>query len=160
MSILFDISFSTGQLPSDWKLANVVPVHKKGDKSNVENYRPISLTSLVMKVIENYLRDELYDKCRKFISDKQHGFLPQKSCTTQLISVLDTMSQSLNNRNDVDVIYFDFAKAFDSVNHDLILYKLKYKFNIDGLMLKFIKGIYTIERNALLLMVFFPTPYQ
>ena len=50
LSILFDISFSTGQLPSDWKLANVVPVHKKGDKSNVENYRPISLTSLVMKV--------------------------------------------------------------------------------------------------------------
>ena len=50
------------------------------------------------------------------------------------------MSQSLNNRNDVDVIYFDFAKAFDSVNHDLILYKLKYKFNIDGLMLKFIKA--------------------
>ena len=88
MSILFDISFSTGQLPSDWKLANVVPVHKKGDKSNVENYRPISLTSLVMKVMEKYLRDELYDKCRQFISDKQHGFLPQKSCTTQLISVL------------------------------------------------------------------------
>ena len=50
------------------------------------------------------------------------------------------MSQSLNNRNDVDVIYFDFAEAFDSVNHDLILYKLKYKFNIDGLMSKFIKG--------------------
>ena len=140
LSILFDISFSTGQLPSDWKLANVVPVHKKGDKSNVENYRPISLTSLVMKVMEKYLRDELYDKCRQFISDKQHGFLPQKSCTTQLISVLDTMSQSLNNRNDVDVIYFDFTKAFDSVNHDLILHKLKYKFNIDGLMLKFIKG--------------------
>ena len=76
LSILFDISFSTGQLPSDWKLANVVPVHKKGDKSNVENYRPISLTSLVMKVMEKYLRDELYDKCRQFISDKQHGFLP------------------------------------------------------------------------------------
>ena len=88
--------------------------------------------------MENYLRDERYDKCRQFISDKQHGFLPQKSCTTQLISVLGTTSQSLDNRNDVDVICFDFAKAFDSVNHDLILYKLKYKFNIDGLMLMII----------------------
>ena len=74
--------------------------------------------------MEKYLRDELYDKCRQCISDKQHGFLPQKSCTTQLISVLDTMSQSLNNRNDVDVIYFYFAKAFDSVNHDLIQTKI------------------------------------
>ena len=50
LSTLFDISFSTCQLPSDWELANIVPVHKKGDKSNVDNYRPISLTSLVMKV--------------------------------------------------------------------------------------------------------------
>ena len=90
--------------------------------------------------MEKYLRDELYYKCRQCISDKQHGFLPQKSCTTQLISALDTISQSLNNRNDVDVTYFDFAKAFDSVSHDLILYKLTYKFNIDGLMLNFIKG--------------------
>ena len=59
LSIPFNISFSTGQIPNDWKSANIVPVHKKGDKTNVENCRPISLTSLVMKVMERIIRDEL-----------------------------------------------------------------------------------------------------
>ena len=63
LSILYNISFSRGQLPSDWKIANIVPVYKKGDKSDVENYRPISLTSFVMKVMEKYIRDEIYSKC-------------------------------------------------------------------------------------------------
>ena len=62
LSILYNISFSMRQLPSDWKLANVVPVYKKADKSNIENYRPISLTSLVMKVIEKHVRDEIYSR--------------------------------------------------------------------------------------------------
>ena len=140
LSILFDISFSTGQLPSDWKLANVVPVHKKGDKSNVENYRPISLTSLIMKVMEKYNRDEIYCKCMHLINDKQHGFLPQKSCTTQLLTVVDDIAQSINLQDDVDIIYFDFAKAFDTMCHDMVLHKLKNKFKIDGLMLNFIRG--------------------
>ena len=76
LSILFNISFASGQLPQDWKLVNVVPVHKKGDKADIENYRPISLTSLVMKVMEKIVRDELYSKFQDLISDKQYGFLP------------------------------------------------------------------------------------
>ena len=70
LSILYNISFSMGQLPSDWKLANVVPVYKKGDKSNIENYRPISLTSLVMKVMEKHVRDEIYSRCWHLINEK------------------------------------------------------------------------------------------
>ena len=140
LSILFNLSFSMGIVPPDWKLANVVPVHKKGDKCDVNNYRPISLTSLVVKVIEICIRDELYDKCKNLIYDKQHGFLPGKSCTTQMIPFIEDVTISLNTRNDVDIIYFDFQKAFDSVNHDIILDKLKHKFHIDGLMLNFIKS--------------------
>ena len=129
-----------GQLPSDWKLANVLPVYKKGDKSNKENYRPISLTSLVMKVMEKHVRDEIYSRCWHLINEKQQGFLPQKSCTTQLVTVLNDICHSMNSRNDVDVIYFDFAKAFDTVCHDIILHKSKHKYNIDGLMLNFIRS--------------------
>ena len=101
---------------------------------------PISLTSLVMKVMERYVRDEIYSKCWHLIYKKQHGFLPQKSCATQLVTVLHNMCHSMNSQNDVDVIYFDFAKAFDTVCHDIILHKLKHIYNIDGLMLSFIKS--------------------
>ena len=56
---IFNLSFNLGQIPSDWKSANIVPVHKKGDKNNIENYRPMSLTSLVMKIMEKIIRNEL-----------------------------------------------------------------------------------------------------
>ena len=115
-------------------------MYKKGDKSNIENYRLISLTSLVMKVMEKHVRDEIYSRCWHLISEKQHGFLPQKSCTTQLVTVLNDICHSMNSRNDVDVIYFDFAKAFDTVCHDVILHKLKHRYNINGLMLNFIRS--------------------
>ena len=121
MSILFNISFSTGQIPTDWKSADVVPVHKKGDKTNVENYRPISLTSLVMKVMERIIRDEPYMKCQNRIGDKQYGFSPNRSCVTQMTYVIDDIATTINKHNDVDIVYFDLAKAFDSVKHDIIL---------------------------------------
>ena len=91
-----------------------------------------------MKVMEIIIRDEIYAHCKDLISDKQYGFLPTRSCTTQLIRAIDDISTSLNARHDVDIVYFDFAKAFDSVSHDKILEKLKYKFTVDSLMLKFV----------------------
>ena len=139
LSILFNLSFSTGHIPSEWKLANIVPVHKKGDKNAIENYRPISLTCLIMKIFEKCIRNELLRLCQDKIHFSQHGFLPSKSCTTQLIPFVNDITLNLNNNYTTDIIYFDFAKAFDSVNHDIILSKLKYEFKIDGLMLKFLR---------------------
>ena len=138
LSCLFRISYNTGHIPAEWKLANVVPVHKKGPKTSVENYRPISLTSLVMKVFEKVVRDELLSKCQHKLNQKQHGFLPHKSCTTQMVDYIDSLCISINDNIRTDVIYFDFAKAFDSVSHDIILHKLKTNFGIDGTLLKFI----------------------
>ncbi|MCP4457121.1 MAG: hypothetical protein GY816_03695, partial [Cytophagales bacterium] len=85
LSILFNKSYNSGYIPSEWKSALIVPVHKKGSKSNVENYRPISLTSLVVKVMERIVRDELMFKCNHMLDPRQHGFLPGKSCSTQLV---------------------------------------------------------------------------
>ena len=137
---MFEMSYNSGSIPDDWKLANVVPVHKKGSKSNVENYRPISLTSLIMKQYEKIVRKRLMDLVGDMISSKQHGFLPFKSCQTQLVAFIDSLHQSLNSGYHTDVIYFDFSKAFDSVNHDILLHKLKYQFNIDGKLLRFLKS--------------------
>ena len=78
-------------------------------------------------------------RCSHLINDKQHGFLPEKSCTTQMVPYVDDLAFSLNKSSRIDVVYFDFAKAFDSVNHDIILSKLKTHYNISGKLLKFIK---------------------
>ena len=138
LSLLFRLSYNTGHIPAEWKMANIVPVHlKKGAKDSVENYRPISLTSLVTKIFEKVIRDELLAKCENKLNEFQHGFLPSKSCTTKMIPFADSLSISLNDRVRCDVVYFDFSKAFDSVNHDIILWKLKHQFKIDGRLLKF-----------------------
>ena len=146
LSILFKLSYYTCSLPADWKITNVVPVHKKGSKSNVMNYRPISLTSLIVKTQERIIRDELMLRCSNDIDSRQHGFLPRKSCCTQLIGYCDSLSLSLNENIRTDVIYFDFAKAFDSVNHDIILKKLQTQFGINGFLLGYIRN-YLIGRS-------------
>ena len=140
LSILFNLSYVTGSIPPDWKIALVVPVFKKGDKKSVENYRPISLTSLVMKVFERCIKKALLESCHDMLDTRQHGFLNDRSCETQMIPFIQDLTLSLNDKCRTDIIYFDFAKAFDSVSHDLILEKLKNKFKINGLLLKFIKS--------------------
>ncbi|MCP4486884.1 MAG: hypothetical protein GY820_06125 [Gammaproteobacteria bacterium] len=113
LSLLFSKSYNSGHIPSEWKSALIVPVHKKGSKSDVANYRPISLTSIVVKVMERIVRDELMLKCKHLLDPRQHGFLPGKSCSTQLVEYCDSLSLSLNKNIRADALYFDFAKAFD-----------------------------------------------
>ena len=137
LSILFNLSYNTGYIPQEWKLANVVPVHKKDDKNKVINYRPISLTSLVMKVFERILYDELLTRTIDKIDKRQHGFLRNRSCNSNLLLFTESIVRALHEKIGTDIIYFDFAKAFDTVSHDLILKKLKTQYNIDGTLLKF-----------------------
>ena len=103
-----------------WQI--LYPFTKKGDKRCIENYRPISLTSIVSKVFEKCIRDEIYNFCKDRIHDTPHGFLPSKSCSTQLLLFSHDILLGLNSCELIDIVYFDFAKAFDSVNHDIILY--------------------------------------
>lgn len=138
LSKLFKLSYNMGYVPVEWKMANVVPVHKKGSKSEAENYRPISLTCLIAKIFERIIKEHILQLTTHQLDTKQHGFLAKKSCITNMVPFIDSLSISLNNNMPVDVVYFDFAKAFDSVNHDLILAKLKHKYNIDGTLLKFL----------------------
>ena len=138
LSILFKLAYNTGSIPADWKLANVIPIFKKGSKQHVENYRPISLTSIVMKTFERLIKDALLSHIGDTLDEKQHGFLQHRSCSSNLAIFCDSLSLSLNDNIPVDVIYFDFSKAFDSVNHDLLLNKLKSRFGINGRLLKFI----------------------
>ena len=134
---LFNLAYNTGYLPSEWKLANVAPIHKKDDKNKVVNYRPISLNSLVMKVFERILYDELYSRTHEKIDPRQHGFLKNKSCNSNLLTFTESIARSLHEKIGTDVIYFDFAKAFGTVSHNIILQKLKAQYKIDSTLLKF-----------------------
>ena len=140
LSIIFRISYNLGCVPGEWKVAHVVPVHKKGSKEDVENFRPISLTCLIMKTFERIIKDELLNRTEHLINNSQHGFLRNKSCTTNMVEFTDSLVLSINDIHSLstDVVYFDFSKAFDSVNHDLILHKLKHLYGINGRFLKFI----------------------
>ena len=93
----------------------------------------------------------LMNKCSHLIKDNQHGFRPNKSCLTQLIPFTSKLASALNKSSRIDVIYSDFQKAFDSVNHDLILYKLKHKFGIDGLLLQIIKSYLKDRKQRVLI---------
>ena len=122
---LFNHSLRTGTVPSEWKSANVTPVHKKEKKELATNYRPISLLSIISKVLERCVCIRFYDHVRVMINDAQHGFLHGRSCVTQLLTTLHRIGQLLDNNIQTDVIFLDFAKAFDSVDHNILLMKLR-----------------------------------
>lgn len=122
---LSNLSLSQGIFPHNWKMANVIPVFKKGDRHDCENYRPISLLSVVSKILERVVFNKIYDKLLPKITLLQHGFLKGRSTVTQLLSVIHDLNNNLDMSGQTDVIYLDFSKAFDSVSHKLLIHKLK-----------------------------------
>ena len=131
---IFNISFQKGIFPSLWKHAFVTPVHKKDDRSNVKNYRPISLTCVVSKIFERCIVNKIYPHLSQMIYPLQHGFIKGRSTTSQLMHVYDNINSGIENGGQIDAIFLDFAKAFDSVSHQLLIHKLK-SFGIHGKLL-------------------------
>ena len=115
LTLLFNKSLHSAVVPDEWKLANVVPVFKRGIKEHVQNYRPISLLCIVSKVLERCVLNHIWEHLQEVINDHQHGFMPGRSC---LAGLLDRGEQ-------IDVIYLDMTKAFDKVNHELLISKLR-----------------------------------
>ena len=127
LAIIFSKSLAKSEIPLDWKRANVVPIHKKGDKSVAGNYRPVSLTSLVCKVLESIIKDKIVDFLseNELINDTQHGFRKGRSCLTNLLEFLNVASDSFDQGKQLDVAYLDFSKAFDKVPHKRLEIQLK-----------------------------------
>ena len=121
---LFNHSLSSGTVSSEWKSANVTPVHKKEKKEPATNYRPISLLSIISKVLGRCVCIRFYDHVRVMTNDAQHGFLHGRSCAP-LLTTLHRIGQLLDNNIQTNVIFLDFAKAFDSVDHNILLMKLR-----------------------------------
>ena len=125
-TLLFQASLNLGTVPLDWKKAKINPVFKKGEKGCAENYRPISLTSISCKLLEHIVDSSIRDHLDKFkiLNSAQHGFRQRRSCETQLITTIRDFSDCLNDKGQIDAILLDFSKAFDKVDHKILLSKL------------------------------------
>ena len=131
--------FQEGKLPNDWKQANVCCIFKKGDKADPGNYRPISLTNIICKITESFVKDAIYKhlESNQLLNNCQHGFRCNMSCITQLLEVTELLTSKIENRECTDVIYLDFQKAFDKVPHKRLLLKL-HTYGIRGSLYTFV----------------------
>ncbi|CAB3997618.1 Hypothetical predicted protein [Paramuricea clavata] len=128
---LFNLSLQSGTLPTEWKLANIMPLLTKAPAEKVENYRAISLLSLVSKLLERCILNKIIDHIASNLSNLQFGFLKGRSTTSQLLSVYHKIQEAMDAGIQTDMVFLDFSKAFDSVNHHKLIFKLKL-FGITG----------------------------
>lgn len=128
LTIIFRRSLETGEVPPDWRSANVSPVYKKGDRYKAENYRPISLTCICCKLMEHIVTSHIMDHANRnnILYPLQHGFRSKRSCETQLIEFIDETSNNMASGKQTDVLIMDFSKAFDKVSHSLLAHKLEH----------------------------------
>lgn len=135
---LYNLILKSSCFPDIWKQAIVTPVLKSGNKMEIENYRPISVLCAPVKILEHILYDKLWYHVQPLISENQHGFVPKKSTTTNSLIFNNDILQMINNKQQVDVLYTDFQKAFDKVDHDIILKKLHSLGVSESLLLLFV----------------------
>ena len=121
---LFNLSLAEGKLPIEWKDALVVPVHKKGKKEDVTNYKPISLLCVVSKVLERCIFKHFKEFLYPLFDNAQDGFLQGRSTVTQLMAFYHEIGEPLDKGLQSDIVYLDLPKAFDSVSHQRLLLKL------------------------------------
>ena len=114
---VFNLPLKEGVVPFEWKEANIIPFFKKGSRNKSENYRPVSLTSVICKLLERLIKDHMVDFLvkHKLLNSSQHGFLKARSCLTNMLCFLEEITKWIDVRSPVDIIYLDFQKAFDKV---------------------------------------------
>ena len=141
VTLLYRKSLQEGNIPEEWRKATVTPIFKKGSRAEPCNYRPVSLTCILCKCLERLVRANIMEHLQRnnLIAKEQHGFVPGRSCCTQLLETLDDWTQVLDEGGTIDAVYMDFQKAFDTVPHRRLLAKIS-AYGIEGNVLKWIEA--------------------
>ena len=128
LTTIFQKSIQTGEVPKDWRTADVAPIYKKGQKYVAANYRPVSLTCISSKVLEHIVTSHImkHTHTNNILSDFQHGFRENRSCKTQLLQFVTDVVNNLHSGRQTDVLVMDFSKAFDKVSHTKLTQKLDF----------------------------------
>lgn len=152
LQLIYQRSLDSGKLPSIWKEANVSPIFKKGDKTDPANYRPISLTCVLCKVLEHVVASNISKHFTNLniLYELQHGFRDKRSCETQLIMLIDELAKNMQSGKQTDLVLLDFSKAFDKVAHEKLLQKLHF-YGIRGTTLNWIKDFLDNRTQSVLL---------
>lgn len=128
LTFIFNLSLSSGIFIDDWKNARVCPVYKGNDRRDMGNYRPISILPIISKVFEKEVFQQLYHylKVNSVLSKFQSGFRPLHSTVSALIQMCDDWSDNMDKGKLTGVVFLDIRKAFDSVDHSILLEKVKF----------------------------------
>ena len=143
---LFNTSIRLGELPDEWKVARVTPIPKSGNRSDPGNYCPISLLSILSKLLETHIRNILLKHFEEKypLSSQQWGFTCGKSTTGALLAATDRWFRSMEQGYDICAVFFDYRKAFDTVLHSLLLQKL-HGYNVHPLVLRWLESYLTMR---------------
>ena len=151
--MIYRASLETGEVPKEWREANVSPIFKKkGSKLESVNYRPVSLTSVVCKVLESIIRDKImkYLQENNLIAPQQHGFVPNKACNTNLLETMDRITEALDLGYIIDLIFLDFEKAFDKVSHAKLILCL-FAIGIHTVLVRWIKAFLSNRKQRVVI---------
>ena len=142
LNIIFNRSINSGIFPKLWKVSFIIPIFKSGSTADVTNYRGICISNVFTKVFEKIMFNVLFNEIRHSINSFQHGFVPNKSTVTNLLEFTSFLSKHIDNNSQIDCVYTDFQKAFDTVDHKLLINKLK-SINLTDKYLIWIKSYLT-----------------
>ena len=152
LSLIINRCFSEGIYPDAWKKANLTPILKSGkDKKLVSSYRPISLLSPLSTVCERIIKDRLHRFLSPYINPFQHAFLPGVSCLTNLSVLLSHAITCISQNSQMDILYLDLSNAFNSINHEHLLFKLQNRFNIHGKLLSLLSSYLSHRQQRVVL---------